>query len=189
MRKTSSQAAPEASTSGARPVIVFGMTPTGRLTVDALKDNDLPYIALDNDPERFLAATADGYSVAFGDAANLRLIEAIGASGARALVIGHPRYSVSAQITPVVHEQFPDMKRFVALEDPSDVSRFEDLGIRSYHVMADPPGIEMVADLLRELGVDDAAIIDWMKTEAERFDLEDMSGEVIETIDDSAQAA
>ncbi|MEL6569626.1 MAG: cation:proton antiporter, partial [Pseudomonadota bacterium] len=189
LRKDATNTAPEPSTSGARPVIVFGMTATGRLAVDALRDNDLPYIALDNDPERFLAATADGYAVAFGDAANLRLVEAIGANRARALVIGQPRYSVSAQITPIVNERFPDMKRFVALEDEADVERFEALGIRSYHVMSDPPGIEMVADLLRELGVADAAIIEWMKTEAERFDLEDMSEEVIETIDESAKAA
>ncbi|MEL6662553.1 MAG: cation:proton antiporter [Pseudomonadota bacterium] len=189
LRKSSEQAAPDVSTSGARPVLVFGMTETGRLAVDALNELDLPYIALDNDPERFLAATADGYTVAFGDAANLRLIDAIGASRARALVIGQPRYSVSAQITPIVRERFADMKRFVALEDESDVARFESLGIRAFHVMADPPGIEMVADLLRELDVDDERIIEWMQAEADRFDLEDMSVEVIETIDESAQAA
>ncbi|MEM1152128.1 MAG: cation:proton antiporter [Pseudomonadota bacterium] len=189
LRKDAANAAAAPNQSGARPVIVFGMTPTGRLAIDALKDNDLPYIALDNDPERFLAATADGYTVAFGDAANLRLIEAIGANRARALVIGQPRYSVSAQITPLVNARFPDMKRFVALRDEDDVERFSALGIRSYHIMADPPGIEMVADLLRDLGVGDDAIIDWMKTEAERFDIDDMSDEVIESIDENAQAA
>jgi len=179
----------EASTDGARPVIVFGMTPTGRLAVDALRDLDLPHIALDNDPERFLSATADGYTVAFGDAANLRLVDAIGASNARALVIGQPRYSVSAQITPIVRERFADMQRFVALEDQADVGRFESLGIRSFHIMADPPGIEMVADLLRELGVEDEKLIEWMKTEADRLSLEDMSQQVFETVEDAARAA
>lgn len=189
MRKDAQTVMASPGPGGARPVIVFGMTPTGRLAIDALKDNGLPYIALDNDPERFLAATADGYTVAFGDAANLRLIEAIGASRARALVIGQPRYSVSAQITPLVNARFPDMTRFVALEDEDDVERFSALGIRSYHIMSEPAGIEMVADLLRELGVEDAGIINWMRAEAERFDLDDMSDEVIESIDDAARAA
>lgn len=189
MRKAAEATSAEPSEGSARPVIVFGMTPPGRLAVDALRDAGLPYIALDSDPERFLSATADGYTVAFGDAANLRLIEAIGASHARALVIGHPRYTVSAQITPVVNERFPDMTRFVALEEASDVARFQALGIRSYQVLADPPGIEMVADLLRDLGLSDEAIIDWMKTEAERFDLDDMSDDVIGVIDENAEAA
>ncbi len=46
----------EASTDGVRPVIVFGMTPTGRLAVDALRNLDLTHIVLNNDPERFLSA-------------------------------------------------------------------------------------------------------------------------------------
>ena len=177
------------SDAGARPVIVFGMTPPGRLAVDALRDHDIPYIALDNDPERFLAATADGYRVAFGDAANLRLIDAIGANHARALVIGAPRYSVSQSITPVVNERFPDMKRFVAVDSAVDEELFSDLGMISHETMAEPMGIEMVADMLRELGLDDDSIISWMKSQAERFDMDDMSEDVIEAIEDEPQAA
>ncbi|MEO0465842.1 MAG: cation:proton antiporter [Pseudomonadota bacterium] len=178
-----------ASTTGAKPVIVFGMTPAGRLAVDGLRDHDIPYIALDNDPERFLAATADGYRVAFGDAANLRLIDAIGANNARAVVIGAPRYSVSKSITPIINERFPGMKRFVSVATSTDHELFSDLGMIAHHTMAEPQGIEMVADLLRELGIDDVSIVAWMRAEAERFDMDDMSEEVIEAIEDDVQAA
>ena len=47
----------------------------------------------------------------------------------------------------------------------------------------------MVVDLLRELGVEDEAIIAWMKSEAERFDIEDMSETVMESAEDAVEAA
>lgn len=187
--ETASAATPLPSPAGRRPVIVFGMTPPGRLAVDALSDHGMPFIALDNDPQRFLAATADGYTVGFGDAANLRLIDAIGANHARAIVIGVPRYSVSEALTPVIRQKFPDMQRYVALSDEAEIDRFRALGMRTHPIMAEPSGIEMVVDLLRELGIEDEAIIAWMKSEAERFDIEDMSETVMESAEDTVQAA
>ena len=50
------------------PVLVFGMTEEGRFAVDALRDHDIPYVAIDNDPERFVSAASDGYDVVYGDA-------------------------------------------------------------------------------------------------------------------------
>ncbi len=154
---------------GTRPVIVFGMTEPGRLAVDALRDNAIPVIALDNDPQRFLSATADGYDVAFGDAANLRLIDAIGANHARAVVIGVPRFEVSKAITPVINQQFPDMERFVAVNTLADVQRFSSLGMKAYLSASRPRGLEMATDMLRTLGVSDKTVEEWVMDEYERF--------------------
>ena len=160
---------PSAPATGERPVIVFGMTEPGRLAIDALRDHAIPVIALDNDPQRFLSATADGYDVAFGDAANLRLIDAIGANHARAVVIGVPRFEVSKAITPVINQQFPDMERFVAVNTLADVQRFSSLGMKAYLSAARPKGLEMATDMLRTLGVSDRAVEEWVMDEHERF--------------------
>ncbi|MEM7766590.1 MAG: cation:proton antiporter [Pseudomonadota bacterium] len=171
----------DTSDAAQHPVIVFGMTATGRLAVDALVDHDIPYVALDNDPDRFVAATADGYRVAYGDAANLRLVDAIGANSARAVVIGAPRYDVSRSITPTVTREFPGMDRFVALDSQEDVARFAELGMRAYLTASEPSGIEMATDLLRAMGVDDEAVTDWLRRESERFNTEDLT----ETLSDA----
>ncbi|MEM0985930.1 MAG: cation:proton antiporter [Pseudomonadota bacterium] len=163
-----------------RPVIVFGMTETGRLAVDALIDHDIPFVALDNDPDRFIAATADGYTVSYGDAANLRLVDAIGANRARAAVIGAPRFEVSQSITPTMDRDYPGMDRFVALDTKVDVERFASLGMRAYHSASEPKGIEMAADLLRTLGVDDEKVAEWLRQESERFNTDDL----VETLAD-----
>ena len=168
-RRKQTESAASTMTPGDNPVIVFGMTPAGRLAVDALRDHDIAFVALDNDPERFLAATADGYTVAFGDAANLRLIEAIGANKARAVVIGMPRYEVSASMTPVINQRFAGLERYVAVDTKTDVERFEGLGMNAYHSMGEPVGIEMAAGMLRGLGVGDDDVSNWMIREYDRF--------------------
>jgi len=184
--QSSGGASETTSDGGERPVIVFGMTSTGRLAVDALVDHDIPYVALDNDPDRFVAATADGYRVSYGDAANLRLVDAIGANQARAVVIGAPRYEVSRAITPVINREFPGMDRFVSVDSPGDVARFADLGIRAYLSMSEPKGIEMATDLLRAMGVSDAEVTEWLRQEAERFNTDDLTETLAEPVEKAA---
>jgi len=174
------------SNPASQPVIVFGMTPTGRLAVDALIDHGIPFVALDNDPDRFVAATADGYSVNYGDASNLRLVDAIGANNARAVVIGAPRYDVSRSITPMVERDFPGMDRFVSLDTLDDVAKFKALGMRAYLSMSEPKGVEMATDLLRALGVDDTTVADWLRQESERFNTDDLAETLVDPVDQAA---
>lgn len=152
-----------------RPVIVIGMSAAGRLTVDALVDHGIPYIALDNDPNRFLAAVADGYKVSFGDASNMKLIDAIGGNNARAVVLGKARYETSKEVTPSIRRRFPDLVRFVSVETRLDLERYLDLGVRAHLVAGEPKGIEMVADILLTLGIPESDVTEWMSREAELF--------------------
>ena len=160
---------------GERPVIVIGMSAAGRLAVDALIDFDIPYIATDGDPDRFLSAVADGYNVSFGDAANMKLIEAVGGSNARAVVLGKARYEVSKEVTPSIDRRFPDLVRLVAVETIHDLDRYLELNIRAHLVAGEPKGIEMVADMLRVLGVPDKELTDWLSREADLFTIGDAS--------------
>lgn len=146
------------------PIIVFGMNAAGRLAVDAMQRFEIPYRALETDPERFLQATADGYDVAFGDPANLRLADAIGVTHARALAISAPRFEISRSLTPVVRERYPNLGRFVAVSTEDDRARHEALGIRSVVSLGSPEGIEFATELLRFAGVDDAALAPWLES-------------------------
>jgi Kef-type K+ transport system membrane component KefB len=171
VRRTQSrtEAAPASTPLLDRPVIIVGMTQTGRLAVDALEDHGIPYIATEFDPDRLLSAVADGYRVSFGDASNLKLIEAIGGNQARAMVLGFPRYEVSQEVTPVVMRRFPDLKRFVTVDSAEDMERFSNLGVRTHFAMGEPRGIEMVIDMLNALGVPEDEVSAWLSHETERF--------------------
>ncbi len=160
---------------GERPVIVIGMTAAGRLAVDALADFDIPYIATDGDPDRFLSAVADGYNVSFGDASNVKLMDAVGGSNARAVVLGKARYEVSKEVTPGLTRRFPDLIRLVAVETIQDLDRYLELNVRAHLVASEPKGIEMVADMLRVLGVPDEDLADWLTREADLFTIGEAS--------------
>ncbi|MFH1517981.1 MAG: cation:proton antiporter [Pseudomonadota bacterium] len=175
--KTTTELARASSGGGERPVIVIGMSAAGRLAIDALVDHKIPYIATEAEPQRFLAAVSDGYHVAFGDASNMKLVEAVGGSNARAVVLGFSRYEISREVTPTITRLFPELVRFVAVESRLDLERYLDLGVRAHLTAGQPKGIEMVADMLFTLGVPEDEVREWMEEEAERFMIGDVSKE------------
>ena len=146
-------------------------------------------MAIDNDPDRFVSASADDYDVMFGDPANLNLFSAIAGQNACAVVVGAPKYEVAKTVTPMVQQQYPNTLRFVSVSDQAERQLYADLGFRAWLSRTVPPGVEMVADLLQELNVDDDDISDWLKTISERYHIEDRSEEIVNLVDEEAQAA
>lgn len=189
-RKTAVDDTNYASTSGERPTLVIGLTSAGRLAIDALIDHDLPYIAIDHDANRFLSAISDGYQVSFGDTSNLKLVEAVGASNARAIVLGDPRFDVSRAITNAASTRPADLVRFAALSEADDVSRFEALGVKAHQMVADPKGLEMVIDMLGTLGIDEDAIATWLTRQHDIHTIGEGAESAQETVDpDTANEA
>jgi len=47
----------------------------------------------------------------------------------------------------------------------------------------------MVADLLRKLDLEEKKIADWLKTISERYHIEDRSEEIVQIVEEEAQAA
>ena len=165
------------------PVVVFGLTEAGRLAVDALRHNNIAHIALDNDPDRFIAATADGYDVHFGNAANMNLFSAIAGRNACAVVVGAPNYVVAANLTPMVAREYPNTLRFVSLPDQETREKFSELGFRAWLSKTSPAGVEMVADLLRQLEVEETKVSDWLKTISDIYHMPDRSDEIVHLVE------
>lgn len=143
-------------------VFVVGMTPVGRTVVDALQAFDVPVVAVDRDPKRFISAVADGYTVTFGDPSDLRFMELVGASRASALFLSESRYKISKDVTPYVNETYPKLKRVVVVSDEEDKARHVDLGMIAAIDNGDPPGIKAAVVLLQALGFDAEAIQEWL---------------------------
>jgi len=154
---------PRAAGPEERPILLVGMNEVGRLAADALLAHGVPHVAIEFDPDRFLAATTHGYDVTYGDPADLRLMDAIGGTGARAIALALPRYDISRELTPVVRERYPNLGRFVAVADESDRARHAALGMRAVTTRGLPQGIEFAAELLRFAGVSGEAIAEWMR--------------------------
>ncbi len=150
------------------PVLVFGMTEEGRFAVDALRDHDIPYVAIDSDPERFVSAASDGYQVIYGDPRDRRLMESLGADRARAVVLSAPRFITGQAAAIDGHLVFPPARRFVAVDSLADRDLQARHGVRAHMTLAEPRGVELATDLLGEMGVEQPAITAWLADQADR---------------------
>ena len=159
----------EARTDGAvAPVVVFGLGEVGRRVADALEAHGLRYDAVEMDFDRFLAASADGYAVAFGDLGDVRLMEALSIAERRIVVVTVPRYEVSRDLTPIVEAHYPSLRRFVSLPDARDHERFEALGLTPVVARSVPRGLELAAEVLRAEQIPGERVREWMEREQER---------------------
>ena len=168
--KSKTIAADAADAAEEEPVLVFGMTPEARLSADALRDHHIPYVAVEADPERFVSAASDGFTIVFGDAKDGQLMEAIGAARARAIVLGASGLAAPVNVAVAGGKAPP---RFVAVATGAERVRQAGMGFRSHLAHAEPRGVELVTDLLTELGVDQRAVAAWIAGELERRGLLD----------------
>ena len=150
------------------PVVVFGMDEVGRCVVDGLEANDVAYDAVEMDYDRFLAASADGYAVAFGDVGDVRLMETLAMAQRSAVVVTVVRYELSKALTPIVRDRYPDLIRFIAVDGDQDRARFEALGMRAVINRSTPRGLDLAAAVLRAQGIDEDKIRAWMQRQQKR---------------------
>lgn len=151
------------------PVLIFGMSPEGRIAADALRDHDIACIGVDSDPERFVAASSDGYDMVFGDARGQRIMESLDAKHAKAIVLGARGLGGVDAFKQATAAQ----PCFIAASSMPERAELAALGFRAHLAHAEPRGLELATDLLQQLGIDQARITAWVKDQAERRGLPD----------------
>ena len=161
--------------------ILFGMTPSNRIIADALLPLNIPHVALDNDPKRFIAAASDGYKVTFGAASDFRMLSTLDAMQAKALVLGLSNYTVSKSLTTEVHERFPKLTRFVVVESVEDHARHKALGMQAHLGATSMDSIALAGEVLRTLDVSEERIEEWTSAEIERLGRDEATASTPET--------
>lgn len=118
-------------------VLICGYGRSGQNLARILEREDVPFIALDNDPQRIREATAAGEHVVFGDAARREVLLAAGLSRARVVIIAYADTASALRIIALVHEARPGLPVVVRTIDDSDVEKLRAAG-----------ATEVVADLM-----------------------------------------
>ena len=160
----------EQDTSAEPVAIVYGMTETGRIVTDALSAMSIPHVAVDSNSKRFVRAIADGYEVVFGDTSDFRLIKSLKAGKARILLLGEPRFNVSQALTTAVQRTYPNLIRYVAVNDPNERYQHAEIGMRPRVVKTPMDAIALAGDILTELEIPEDRVMAWMDTEIERYE-------------------
>lgn len=161
--RSSQPALPE--TTRDRPVVIFGMTEHGRLAADALRDHDITYLGIDQDPERFVSAVSDGYETLFGDIRDPDLMTRIAITDARAVVLG--AHEPDADSLPSLRDA-PAETCFVLALSTAEAERLAARGFRVHAPQSDPGDARRLSDLLLSLGVSEERLAVWIRDKADR---------------------
>lgn len=109
-------------------VIICGYGRSGQYLGRFLKEENIPYVALDIDPARVLEAAAAGENVMFGDAARRVVLEAAGGARAKALVISYADNRAAMKILHIVQESYPQLPVIVRTVDDSNMEILREAG-------------------------------------------------------------
>ncbi|MGA0024806.1 MAG: monovalent cation:proton antiporter-2 (CPA2) family protein [Burkholderiales bacterium] len=118
-------------------VLICGYGRSGQNLARFLDREDVPFIALDNDPQRIREATAAGERVVFGDAARREVLLAAGLTRARVVIVTYADTASALRILAHVQEARPGLPVVVRTIDDSDVEKLRNAG-----------ATEVVADLM-----------------------------------------
>jgi CPA2 family monovalent cation:H+ antiporter-2 len=109
-------------------VVICGYGRTGERIAEFLTMENIPFLALDVDPQRIAEARARGINVVFGNADRPEVLQAAGVSRARAVVVSYPDTHSAERVLRIVRATRPEMPVVVRTTDDRDVARLKSAG-------------------------------------------------------------
>jgi CPA2 family monovalent cation:H+ antiporter-2 len=104
-------------------LIVCGYGRSGQNLVRLLERENIPYVALDSDPQRVREAAGAGVSVVYGDATRRETLVGAGLAKARALAITFADTPSALKILHVAHRVRADLPVIVRTLDDSEIDK------------------------------------------------------------------
>jgi CPA2 family monovalent cation:H+ antiporter-2 len=109
-------------------VIICGYGRCGQNLARMLDKENIPYMALDLDPDRVRQAAAAGDSVVFGDAARLQALMAAGLARASAVVVTYLETASAMKVLSHIQEHAPQVPVVVRTQDDHDLELLQKAG-------------------------------------------------------------
>jgi CPA2 family monovalent cation:H+ antiporter-2 len=109
-------------------VIICGFGRSGQSLARMLDQENIPYIALDLDPDRVKEAAAAGDNVVYGDASRENYLNASGLNRAKAVVITYADTAASLRVLRQVEHLRPGMTVLVRTRDDADIAKLQAAG-------------------------------------------------------------
>jgi len=109
-------------------VLICGYGRSGQNLARFLEHENIPFIALDLDPQRVKTAAGAGESVVYGDAARREVLIAAGLSRAKAVVVTFAELPAAMKILRHVQELRPELPVIVRTLDDADLDKLMEAG-------------------------------------------------------------
>lgn len=134
-------------------VILCGYGRTGRQIGEFLAAENIPFLALDIDPQQVKHAAPVGGRVSFGSADRGEVLMAAGLPRARAVVIAYPDVHSAERVVHKVREQRKEIPVIVRAPDESAVARLKAAGASEVIPEVLEGSLMIAAETLVQLGV------------------------------------
>lgn len=153
-----------------RHVIIGGFGRVGRTVAEALDEEGVAYVALDNDPRRVAEARGAGLPVYFGDAGRAEMLERLGAERASAFVVTLDAPNAAERMAAAVRQHWPTAAIIARAKDAEHAHRLSALGVTGVIPEAQEASLQLAARLLTQLGLPDEVVT--ARTETARARIE-----------------
>lgn len=133
------------------PIVVAGFGRVGQIIGRTLRAVDMPFTALDFDPEQVGIVRRFGSRVHFGDATRLDVLRAAGTGQARVIVIALADMESSLRVAKTIRQHFPGLKIVARARNRRHAHKLMDLGVD--HIVRDTllSSMAMAEHVLEEL--------------------------------------
>jgi CPA2 family monovalent cation:H+ antiporter-2 len=133
-------------------VLVAGFGRVGWTVCQVLARNDVPYVAIDTNPQRVQRGRAAGMPVYYGDAGRLPVLEAAGLARARAVVITLDQPGIAERAVATVRAHDPKVPVVSRARDGRHRKNLEESGATSVVSEAVEASLQLGARVLRLAG-------------------------------------
>lgn len=134
-------------------VLIAGYGRVGRAVARVLTRQDIPFIALDLEPQRVSASRAAGLPVYYGDASHAGVLRAAGLDRARAALVTVNQPSLAVRAVESIRRHAPDLPIVVRAHDLGQVERLKRAGATAVVPETIEASLQMAGLVMRSTGV------------------------------------
>jgi CPA2 family monovalent cation:H+ antiporter-2 len=139
-------------------VIIGGFGRVGEMIAQTLEAMSTPYVAVDLDPRRVVAARAEGRPVHYGDIGRKELLERLGGDKALGFVVTSDLPVETDQTVAMIRQTWPRAKIFVRAKDPAHAHRLLGMGATDVVPEAAEGSLQLAAHVLIGIGLPDLEV-------------------------------
>ncbi|MAM94273.1 MAG: hypothetical protein CMI61_06530 [Parvibaculum sp.] len=158
-------------------VIIAGYGRVGRTIGRLLREQQLPFVALDLDPMRSRMARLRGELVYYGDAARPEMLERVGAAKASAIVVTLDDSAAASRLVKALRAKWPKIPIYARARDREHMLELEEAGATAVVHEALEASLQLSGHVLRAIGASSEATA----TVIERVRVEVYERQAVET--------
>lgn len=133
-------------------VIIAGFGRFGQVFARILRAQEIPFVAIDHDPNQIELVRRFGNKVYFGDASRQDLLAAAGAAKAKYLILAIDEVEASVATAKLVLEHFPHLKVYARARNRGHVFDLMALGLTRIKRETFDSSVYFTGELLKEMG-------------------------------------